>query len=518
MLGTRVRQAMTRPQFDPDLSAPYWPHQLEQDPQIRVLDSAARFWATGTGKSRSDIEDTAWLYSQGLINAAMIIAPSEVHRRTWVNKELPRWLRMPDAKYIDYKAKSSCAPWEYNELEALVEHPGLKIIVMYYEALSSKSGYDFAARFLRSVGLSKITLDESHRIMSPSSLVSIRARKLRGESAVRRIMTATPTAQGLEDLYTQYAFLDPAILDVATNAEFQGMYIHKVKVKGTNFFTTVGYRNVKYLNKRIASVTFIAKDPPGMPKQSWNEVPTTLSDEQWKAYREMKRDYQTQLRTGDWVDGELSIVRLKRLQQIVAGHLPVPDPNNERKNRQIISLDCPRVRDTLDVVRGCPHKVILWAQEHYEIERLFTELKLAGVGAAMYYGRIKKGVARDRNIEQFEEDPTCKVLVANDAIGGTGLTIVGRVKGEPVKNQVFYSHTWSRILRIQCEGRNKRVENEADSIIYTDMIAYGTTDIRIRNRRNQKDDIAQLVANPSEIAKLLDEDLDYVIDGTVLNV
>lgn len=506
---------MTRPAFDPDLSVPHFSHQQEQDPQIRVLSSAARIWATGTGKTRSDIEDTAWLYSQNLIDAAMVIAPAEVHRRTWVNNQLPRWLRIPGARFLDYKAKSSCKKGEYEELESLVEHDGLKIIVMYYEALSSKSGYDFALRFLKRSGLCKITLDESHRIMSPSALVSIRARKLRGESVIRRIQTATPTAQGLQDLYTQYAFLDPEILGVATNAEFQGMFLHKVKIEHTHFFKTVGYRNVKYLNKRIAPVTFIAKDPPGMPKQHRNEVPTSLSEEQWKAYREMKQDYQTQLRTGHWVDGELSIVRLKRLQQIVAGHLPVPDPNNERKTREIIPLDCPRIRDTLDVVRGCPYKVILWAQEHYEIERLFTELKLAGVGSVMYYGNIKKGVARDRNIEQFEEDPNCKVLVANDAIGGTGLTIVGRVRGMPVKNQVFYSHTWSRILRIQCEGRNKRMENEADNIFYTDMIAYGTTDIRIRNRRNEKDDIAKLVADPHEIAKLLDDDLDYKVDGTV---
>lgn len=516
IVGSGVCQTVNRPAFNPDLSVPYFPHQLEQDPQIRVLDKAARFWATGSGKSRSDAEDTAWLYCNGLIDAQLLVSPVEVHRRTWVQSQLPKWLRVPGAKFLDYKAKSTCRVGEYEELEAMIDHDGLRIVVMYYEALASKSGYDFARRFLQKAGLCKITLDESHRIMTPGSLASTRLRKLRPESVVRRIMTATPTGQGIEDLYAQYSFLDPEIVGVATSAEFNGMFVHKVKMEGTHFFKTVGYRNIKYLNKRIAPYTFVAKDPPGLPPRSWVDHPTSLSTEQWTAYNEMRRDYQTQLRTGHWVDGELSIVRLKRLQQIVAGHLPVPDENNERKNRQVVPLECPRIQDTIDVVRGCPHKVILWAQEHYEIERIFAALKAAGVGAVMFYGNVKKGVARDRTIDQFEDDPLCKVLVANDAIGGTGLTIVGHV--EPVADEVFYSHTWSRLLRQQCEGRPKRVENKAERLIYHDMIAFGTTDIRIRNRRNKKDDIAKLVEDPREIAKLLDEDLDYIIDGTVPNV
>lgn len=505
-----------RPPFDPDLSVPYFKHQLEQDPQIRELTTAFRIWNTGTGKTRSDLEDTAWLYCNDKIDACLVFAPVEVHRRTWVNQQGPRWLRVPGSRLYAYKSKSSCRKGEWEELEAAIDHDGLKIMVMYFEAMASKSGNDFAKRFLEKAGRCKITVDESHRIMSPGALTSQRIRKLRKLSVIRRCQTATPTANGIEDLYSQFDFLDPSIMDASTFAEFKGMFVHEVQLPETHFKKIVGYRNIKYLNKRMAPVTFVAKKPEGFPKQFWNTVATSLSEEQWKAYRELKSEYQTQLRSGHWVEAELSIVRLKRLQQIVAGHLPVPDPENERKVLKIIPLVTPRVQDTIDVIRGCPDKVILWAQEHYEIERLYTALKLANVGAVMYYGKIKKGVARDQNIDQFEEDPDTKVLVANDAIGGTGLTIVGKVA--PVSDQVFYSHTWSRILRLQCEGRNHRFENQAEQCTYHDMLAYGTTDIRIRNRRNQKDDIAKLVADPREIAKLLDDDLDYRMDGTLPNL
>ncbi len=507
-----------RPIFSP-VPEPYYKHQEEFDPQIRLLDKAALFWKTGTGKTRSDIEDTMWQYCNDKIDGQLVIAPNEVHRRTWVEQQLPYWLRVPDSRFLAFKSKSNSSADYWREMAALPQYGGLKIMVMYFEAFASTSGWEFAQAFLKHGGRIKITVDESHRLMTPGSLASQRIRKARQYSVIRRIMTATPTGNGLEDLYTQYFFLDPDILGCSTSAEYKGMFVHEIKLPNSHQKKIVGYKNVKYLNKRIAPYTFVAKKPEGLPKQSWRTVPTTLSDEQWKAYNEMLHDYQTQLRSGHWVDGELTIVRLKRLQQIVAGHLPIPSPDDERKNRQVLPLDCPRITDTIDVVKGCPEKVILWAQEHYEIERLYEQLKLQGVGAVMYYGKIKKGIARDRNIDQFEEDKDTKVLVANDAIGGTGLTIVGKIA--PVCDMVFYSHTWSRLLREQCEGRNHRqdiVKFGVEECMYHDMIAYGTTDVRIRRRVQLKNDIATLVEDPKEVAKLLDPDLDYVVDGTLLEV
>jgi SNF2 family DNA or RNA helicase len=508
-----------RPPYQPRTDVPYFEHQRIFQPQIRELDYAALFWKTGTGKTRSDLEDTAWQYSQDKIDTCLIIAPAEVHRRTWVEQQGPRWLNIPGARLLAFQSKSSSSQDTWREQLDMLEYPGFKLIAMYFEAISSQSGFEYFKDVLKHGGRVKVGIDESHRIMSPGSVVSTRLRKACRDVAIRRIMTATPTGNGLENLYSQFDFLSPSILDVSTYAEYKAMFVHEILVEGTKFKKITGYRNVKYLNKRIAPYTFVAKKPEGMPKQHFVTVPTTLSEEQWKHYHEMKSDYQTQLRNGHWVDGELGIVRLKRLQQIVAGHLPIPDPQNERKNRQVLPLDCPRVTDAIEIVKGCPEKVILWAQEHYEIERIFAALKLAGIGAVMYYGKVKKGIQRDHNIDQFEEDPNTKVLVANDAVGGTGLTIVGKVA--PVMDQIFYSHTWSRLLREQCEGRNHREDIKAfgvEQCTYHDLIAYGTTDLRIRRRVQLKNDIAALVENPTEVAKLLDEDLDYVIDGTPVNV
>ena len=504
---------MPRPAFIPRPGYPYFKHQEEQDPLIRVSENAFRKWATGTGKTRSAYEDMAWNYANDLIDAAIVVAPVDVHERIWYTKQ-QHWLALPAgcARVLPYKAKSRCTSSEWKELLDFVNYDGFKVLVTYYEAISSASGYDYVKGFIEDTGRVMWTNDESHRIMTPGSNASVRMAKIRHKLTKRRNQTATPTANGLEDLYAQFRFLDPEILQCSTNAEFRGMFVSEVPIPNTHQKRVIGYRNVIWLNKRIAPYVHVAMEHPDLAKlrREPNEVPTSMSEEQWRHYKEMKTDYQTQLRNGVWVDAELSIVRLKRLQQIVAGHLPIPDPENERKTREVLPLDCPRIQTAIDTVAGCPKKVIVWAQEHYEIERLYREFNAAGIRSLMYYGKIKKGVQRNDILDQFEEDEAIKCLVANDAVGGTGLEIPGKV--QPVQDMVYYSHTWSRLLRVQCDGRALRPGTTAEYMQCHDIVAPRTTDTRILARRQRKDDIAMLIDNPAEIAALLDDSIDYEID------
>lgn len=506
---------MTRAPYHPRTDPPPFPHQLEQAPQIRELASAAMFWQVGTGKTRTDIEDTMWQWCHDKIDTHLVVAPVNVHRITWVEKQLPEWCTLPNAKWMHYLSPTNAGADHTKAQRALLDHDGLKILTVYFQTFASKSGWEFIQWFARNAGRLKVTVDESHHIMSPGSLASTRlARPVQArleksvwkDTVVRRVMTATPTGNGPQDLYSQYRFLDPAIIGASTMAEFKAMFVKEVTIPNTHFKRVVGFHNIKHLNKRIAPVTFVAKKPEGLPPRHWYTVVTHLSEEQQKHYDDIRTEFQTQLRTGHWVEGEIAITRIRRLLQIAAGHLPIPDPTNERRVRDILPLDCPRVDDCVTTVRGCPEKVIVWAEEQYEIERLLAAFKAAGIGAVGYYGGIKSHDQRAKNHVAFEHDIDVKVLVANPQVGGEGFTVVGVV--QPVSAQVFYSHNWSRILRQQCEGRNHRPGTQADRCTYGDMIGCAM-DTKVRRRVMEKDDLAELVADPKAVALLLDEELDY---------
>lgn len=300
-----------RPPYEPRTDVPWFDHQSTQAPEIRQLEAAALFWRVGTGKTRTDLEDTAWLYANDKIDAHVVVAPNGVHR-AWVEAQIPVWLQgqpvtigrevypawgreiVPGVQSMYFQSKSDSTKAYWAALEAFHERPGLRILTTYFEAFASKGGLEFVERFIKRAGRVKVTVDESHRIKAPGSLAATKLAKLRKDTAVRRIMTATPTANGPEDLYAQFRFLDPDILDCATFAEYKGMFVHEIKLPGTHFTKVAGYRNIPYLNKRIAPYVFVAKKPEGLPPQHWHTAQTSMSEEQRRHYDEMKYDYQTQ--------------------------------------------------------------------------------------------------------------------------------------------------------------------------------------------------------------------------------
>lgn len=492
-------------------TTPFFPHQAENWEPLREKPEHALFWATASGKTYFDLMCSVWSYCANKIDAVLVIAPNGVHKDTWVGQQIPKHVMVPHTAMF-YTAKSNCTAQEWRDLNDLPNRPGLIVLTMYYEALGSASGYEFAKAFChRFKGRVKITVDESHRIRTAGSQASVRLAFLRDLSCQRRIMSATPTGNGLEDLYGQFRFLGPHILQVSTKAEYIGAFVNQIKIEGTDFWKIVGYKNVKYLNKLLAPYVSVAKKPEGLPPRFWVDAHTVMSPEQDKAYWDLVYDYQTELRNGRWVEADLSIVRMKRLQQIVAGHITVPDPDNPRKVREILELACPRIEDTLDRVKGAPGKSIIWAEEHFEIERLAAAAAKSGINYELLYGKLsRRGSVRTDAMARFTDDPACTLLIANGATGGEGYQVVG---GDSlvtsVGDSIFYSHTWSRITRTQCEGRPHRPGSAAERCVYHDLLCRGTIDEKIRRRVRYKDDVASLVEDPAGVAALLDPLMDY---------
>lgn len=492
-------------------------HQLEAFTRSCRAEAFALFMGPGTGKSKVLLDTAGLLWTEGKITALVILAPNGVHRQ-WVLKELPKHLNVPweAGLYRSGMGKRATA-----QVEGVAHAPGvLRVLAVNIEAMAHKSGEDFVRAWIQAAGACLLAVDESQRIKSMGAKSTAAVLRLRAEARkrglghltpYRRILTGTPVTQGYEDLYAQMRFLDPHILDCATQAEFQAMYCKMARIEG--YSRIVGYKNVKYMRARLANYVYARKREEclDLPPQQWVTRYTELTPAQQRAYTEVRDDYMTELQDGVWLTGEVALTRLRMLQQIAAGHVTDPETRGlGRKGRRVIALPTNRYTDALEVIQAAPGKVLVWCEEQFEIERMLDTLDEAGVSAVAYYGPVKRS-QRDANLDEFMANPDIKGFVSNPACGGVGLTI------NEAADSLYATHGWSYEKRYQSEARNHRPGQTADRVLYTDLIAPGTIEQRIRRRVNEKKELAHEIESLSAadltavVADLLAQEADPVV-------
>ena len=142
-------------------------HQLSALEKSWDKEEYAYFMEMGTGKSKVLVDNMAMLYDTGKINGALIIAPKGVYRN-WFSGEIPNHL----ASHIDYKSvlwTATTSKTKDKEYQTLFETGhDLHILIINVEALSTKKGLDFAAKFMR-CHKTMLAIDESTTIKNPSA-------------------------------------------------------------------------------------------------------------------------------------------------------------------------------------------------------------------------------------------------------------------------------------------------------------------------------------------------------------
>jgi SWI/SNF-related matrix-associated actin-dependent regulator 1 of chromatin subfamily A len=92
------------------------------------------------------------------------------------------------------------------------------------------------------------------------------------------------------------------------------------------------------------------------------------------------------------------------------------------------------------------------------------------------------------SIDKFQEDPEYKVIIANQASGGTGLNLTA------ASYMVYFSKSFSLAHDLQSEARNYRNGSQIhESITRIDLIAKDTIDELITEALNKKVEIAETI-------------------------
>ena len=440
------------------------------------------FMEMGTGKSKVLVDNMAMLYDKGKINGAVIVAPKGVYRN-WYSQEIPNHLPSHiQPKMVLWTALTSKT--KDKEYQTLFETGhDLHILIINVEALSTKKGLDFAAKFMR-CHKTMLAIDESTTIKNPNAKRTKSILTLGKEATYRRILTGSPVTKSPLDLYTQCGFLNSFLLGYDSFYAFRNRYANMIdrNFGGRRVQLIGSYKRLDELADKLKAFSYrvLKDDCLDLPDKVYIRREVDLTDEQSKAYATMKSAALASLK-GKMATAPHVLTQMMRLHQITCGHLRNDDGTiTEIKNNRLKELI-----NLLDEVEG---KVIIWANYVYDIENLVKVIsdEFGADSIVQYYGAIP-AEQRQQNIEKFQ-DPNSKArfFIGNPQTGGYGITLTC------ANTVVYYSNGYDLEKRLQSEDRAHRI-GQTKSVTYVDFIAPKTVDEKIVKALRSKMNIANTI-------------------------
>ena len=440
------------------------------------------FMEMGTGKSKVLVDNMAMLYDKGRINGAVIVAPKGVYRN-WYSQEIPNHLPSHiQPKMVLWTALTSKKKDKEYQLLFETGHD-LHILIINVEALSTKKGLDFAAKFMR-CHKTMLAIDESTTIKNPSAKRTKSILALGKEATYRRILTGSPVTKSPLDLYTQCGFLNSYLLGYDSFYAFRNRYANMIdrNFGGRRVQLIGSYKRLDELADKLKAFSYrvLKDDCLDLPDKVYIRREVDLTDEQSKAYATMKSAALASLK-GKMATAPHVLTQMMRLHQITCGHLRNDDGTiTEIKNN--------RLKELIGLLEEVEGKVIIWANYVYDIENLVKVIgdEFGEDSIVQYYGAIP-AEQRQQNIEKFQ-DPNSKArfFIGNPQTGGYGITLTC------ANTVVYYSNGYDLEKRLQSEDRAHRI-GQSKSVTYVDFIAPKTVDEKIVKALRSKMNIANTI-------------------------
>ena len=357
-------------------------HQLTALEKSWNKETYAYFMEMGTGKTKVLIDNMSMLYDKGKIDGALIVAPKGVVK-TWYEQELPTHL--PNhIENVTVLWQANITKTQQEKLENLFEiETALHILVMNVEALSTDKGVKFASKFLNS-HKTLMAIDESTTIKTPTAKRTKNIIGLGKFAKYRRIMTGSPVTKNPLDLYTQCEFLDPYLLDFSSYYAFRNRYAEMttMNVRGRSIQVVKEFRHLGELSESLQPFSYrvLKEDWLDLPPKNWTKRHITLTKEQDKIYKQMKKHALAML-NGKVTSTMTVLTQLMRLHQITCGHFTADDGS-------VQDVDSNRIKELMNILEETEGKAIIWANYQRDITQITENIeKQYGPGSVVdYYG------------------------------------------------------------------------------------------------------------------------------------
>ena len=457
-------------------------HQRQLFLLSRDREVFAYFMEQGTGKSKPIIDTAAYLYSQGKIQALIIIADNGVHSN-WIEEEIP--IHMPDwCPHKMWTYSSNMTKGREKDFEEVAANDNvLRIFAFNVEGFTSEKAKRKLENIIDIRNLkAMVVIDESESIKNATTKRSKYLTRACRNVEYKRILTGTPVTQGIEDLYSQCLWLGDQVLGYDSFWTFRGQFC---TMGGYEMKKIVGYKNIDELVSLLDGYSFrvLKKECLDLPEKIYKRWPVELTPRQRTMYNDIKNKYWTELEGHGTIEADLAIVRLLRLQQITCGWFPNDD-------MVAIPGDNPKLEATRQYVSSVNTPALIWCRFKKDIKNITEELRRdhGKDVIASYFGETPTE-DRTQHVKNFQAGHY-KAMVCSSA-ASRGLTLTAS------SNSFYHSNGNKYGDRIQSEDRNHRIGTK-NNVVYTDCVAKNTIDNQFIRAFKRKKNVSDMVTQDPE--------------------
>lgn len=428
----------------------------------------ALFWVMGAGKTLSTIALANLRREAGMVDRLLIACPTSV-KGVW-KQEFEKFSALPAHLQV-LEAGQKLKPW--------TDFP---ILIIGVEALSQGGAMETAKEFVAG-GRCMMVVDESSTIKNYDAKRTESCWELGQQSVLRLILTGTNVTQGMQDLFAQMYFVDPAIIGELSYFSFRNKYC---VMGGFESRKIIGYKNVDALLERVRPFCdVVRKGDMKLPPKTYQTREVKATAEQHRACKELAREMTTKL--GDKViNVQNALEALLRFQQIAGGF--DPDGRPLSKNPKMIEL--------LALLEEFDGKAIIWARYLPEVQEIASRLSERYPGACLVLTGAIGPDDRQPMVNRFQSDPSVRFFITNQQTGGKGLTLTAATLS------VYYSNTFSLEDRLQSEDRNHRIGQE-NEVLYVDLMSDLRVDRLVLTALENKCSLSAYVNEGLRVADLI---------------
>jgi SNF2 family DNA or RNA helicase len=480
-----------------------WNHQKLALERSQTEPCLALFWDVGTGKTRATIDMIRYrCAAHNRLMRVLILAP-KITLLNW-KREIAKYSKIHPRDVVILEGSGAKRAQTFRDA-TLEDHlfTKSKIIITNYESLQMESLYTQIMDWKPEI----IVGDEAHRLKNPESKRAKLAIKLRDKCAEQKhfctyALTGTPVLDGKGlDLFNIFRFLDGGRTFGVNFWRFRSVWFEDENARWAgdqNYFPKWVPRPDAYqeFNNLVyqRAIRAIKSECLDLPPFVRKEVHVELSPEQKRLYKDMKDEYLAYiddiLKTDKprAVVAQLAVTKALRLMQIVTGYAKTEDGDIYKIEKN------PRLDALSEMLEDMApnHKIIVWSVFHENYADIAGVCQKLNLPYTELHGKVHQK-DRDRNIDKFNQDPDCRVLIANQAAGGIGINLVAS------DISIFYSKNFSLEQDIQAEGRNYRGGSEQHhKVTRIDIVATGTIDELIAESLANKQAVGEKILDWKE--------------------